>query len=210
MKLFHQKKNMNKIARIKSLEKKRKREQRRLWRKYESLKRRTEELKKEKKENEEKGEATRQTIQKQKRTVQKLYHRLDCMRADYGNKCVNEVVNAKPQYVTIEDLNVSGMTKNKHLSKAIAAQKFSEFREKREKKCNDVGIEVMVVDRCYPSSKMCHCCGKSKKALKLSNRTYICECGYKEDRDYNASLNLRDAKTYKTSHGYTPTVAKYS
>ena len=191
------KKNINKTARVKKIEKKRKREQRKLSRKYESLKIRQKELNKDKKENEKKGEATRQNIQKQQLKVQKLYHRLECIRTDYVNKSVNEVVKAKPYFITIEDLNVSGMMKNRHLSKAIAGQKFYEFRVKLEKKCNDVGIELRVVDRFYPSSRMCHCCGKIKKDLKLSDRTYICECGYKEDRDYNASLNLRDAKAYK-------------
>ncbi len=187
------KKNINKTVRIKKLEKKLKREQRKLSRKYESLKIRQ----KENEKNEEKGEATRKNIQRQKRKVQKLYHRLECIRTDYVNKSVKEVVKAKPYFITIEDLNVSGMMKNKHLSKAIAEQKFYEFRIKLLKKCNEAGIELRIVDRFYPSSRMCHNCGKIKKDLKLSDRTYICECGYKADRDYNASLNLRDAKAYK-------------
>ena len=103
----------------------------------------------------------------------------------------------KPSYITIEDLNVKGMMKNRHLSKAVASQKFSEFRTKLEAKCKELGIELRVVDRWYPSSKLCHECGRMKKDLKLSDREYICECGYHADRDYNASLNLRDAKTYK-------------
>lgn len=82
-------------------------------------------------------------------------------------------MKTKPSYITIEDLNVSGMMKNKHLSKAVASQKF------------------------YESSKLCHECGCIRKDLKLSDREYICECGYHADRDYNASLNLRDATTYK-------------
>ena len=89
------------------------------------------------------------------------------------------------------------MMKNRHLSKAVAGQKFYEFRVKLQKKCKDAGIEVRVVDRFYPSSRRCHCCGKVKKDLKLSDRIYRCECGYQEDRDYNASLNLRDAETYR-------------
>lgn len=87
--------------------------------------------------------------------------------------------------------------KNKHLSKAVAQQRFFEFRNKLIYKCKENNIELRIVDRWYPSSKLCHNCGHNKKDLKLSDRTYICsECSYIEDRDINASLNLRDAKAY--------------
>ena len=89
------------------------------------------------------------------------------------------------------------MMKNKHLSKAVAGQKFFEFRNKLTIKCNVLGIELRVVDRFYPSSKLCYNCGSIKKDLKLKDRIYKCDCGYIEDRDYNASLNLRDCSTYK-------------
>lgn len=182
-------KNINKTKTVKKLEKKLKREQRKLSRKYESLKLRNKE--------EKGGTATRQNIQKQIVKVQILHQRLANIRNDYINKVVSNVVKTKPQYITIEDLNVSGMMKNKHLSKAIAQQKFYEFRNKLTNKCNVLGIELRVVDRFYPSSKLCHCCGQIKKDLKLKDRTYKCDCGYIEDRDYNASLNLRDSKIYK-------------
>ena len=182
------KKNINKTARVKKLEKRLKREQRCLSRKYEDLKKRNKKRK---------GGATRQNIQKQVLKVQKLHHRIECVRTDYMNKCINEIVKTKPSYITIEDLNVKGMMKNKHLSKAVASQKFYEFRTKLEAKCKELGIELRIVDRWYPSSKLCHECGCIKKDLKLSDREYICECGYHADRDFNASLNLRDAKTYK-------------
>ena len=146
-----------------------------------------------------KGEATRQNIQKQVLKVQKLHHRIDNIRTDYINKTIAEIVKTKPSYITIEDLNVKGMMKNRHLSKAVASQKFYEFRTKLEKQCKESGIELRVVDRFYPSSKLCHCCGFIKQDLKLSDRIYKCDCGYKCDRDFNASLNLRDAKTYKTA-----------
>ncbi|XME04019.1 RNA-guided endonuclease InsQ/TnpB family protein [Lachnospiraceae bacterium C1.1] len=175
-------KNINKSARLKKLEKQLRREQRCLSRKYENLK---------------KGESTqRANIQKQKLKVQKLHHKLDNIRTDYINKTIAEIVKTKPSYITIEDLNVSGMMKNRHLSKAVASQKFYEFRIKLKSKCDDNGIELRIVDRWYPSSKMCHCCGNIKKDLKLSDRVYRCGCGYVEDRDFNASLNLRDAVTY--------------
>ena len=182
------KKNINKTTRLKKLEKQLKREQRCLSRKYEDLK---------KHNKTKKGEATRQNIQKQVLKVQKLHHRIDNIRTDYVNKCINEIVKTKPSYITIEDLNVKGMMKNRHLSKAIASQKFYEFGTKLEAKCKEMGIELRIVERWYPSSKLCHECGCVKKDLKLSDREYICECGYRADRDFNASLNLRDAKTYK-------------
>ena len=181
-------KNINKTQRVKKLEKKLLREQRKLSRKYESLKLRN---------KKEKGDATRQNIQKQIVKVQILHQKLTNIRTDYINKVVSSVVRNKPQYITIEDLNVKGMMKNKHLSKAVAQQKFYEFRIKLTNKCNALGIELRIVDRFYPSSKLCNSCGSIKKDLKLKDRIYKCECGYVEDRDYNASLNLRDAKIYK-------------
>ena len=178
-------KNINKSAKIKKLEKQLIREQRSLSRKYENLK---------------KGESTQKTnIQKQRLKVQKLYHRIDNIRTDYINKTIAEIVKTKPSYVTIEDLNVSGMMKNKHLSKAVASQKFFEFRTKLQAKCNENGIVLRVVDRWFPSSKTCHCCKNIKKDLKLSDRIFKCDCGYIEDRDFNAALNLRDAMTYEVA-----------
>ena len=144
-----------------------------------------------------KGGATRQNIQKQVLKVQRIHHRIDNIRTDYINKCINEIVKTKPSYIAIEDLNVKGMMKNKHLSNAVASQKFYEFRMKLEVKCKELGIELRIIDRWYPSSKLCHECGSIKKDLKLSDRKYNCECGYHVDRDFNASLNLRDALTYK-------------
>ena len=175
-------KNINKSARLKKLEKQLHREQRCLSRKYENLK---------------KGGVTqRANIQKQKLKVQKLHQKMENIRADYINKTIAEIVKTKPSYITIEDLNVKGMMKNRYLSKAVASQKFYEFRTKLKNKCDENGIELRVVDKMYPSSKLCHCCGAIKKDLKLSDRIYKCDCGYMADRDYNASLNLRDAITY--------------
>ena len=175
--------NINKSAGLKKLEKQLIREQRSLSRKYENLK---------------KGESTqRANIQKQKLKVQKLHHKMDNIRTDYINKTIAEIVKTKPSYITIEDLNVKGMMKNRCLSKAVASQKFYEFRTRLKAKCDENGIELRVADRFYPSSKTCHHCGSVKKNLKLSDRIYRCECGYVADRDFNAALNLKDAKTYK-------------
>lgn len=180
------KQNINQTKTIRKLRKQLKRKQRCLSRKYEDLKKRKK-----------KGEATRQNIQKQKLKVQKLHQRIANIRTNYINQCVNELVKTKPAFITIEDLNISGMMKNRHLSKAIASQKFYEFRVKLEAKCKENGIELRIADRFYPSSKMCHHCGFVKKNLKLSDRIYRCTCGYIEDRDVNASLNLRDAIVYR-------------
>ena len=151
-------------------------------------------------ENSKKGESTqRANIQKQKIKVQKLYQKIDNIRTDYINKTIAEIVKTKPSFITIEDLNVKGMMKNRHLSKAVASQKFYEFRIKLQAKCNENGIELRVVDRWYPSSKTCHCCKNIKKDLRLSDRIFKCDCGYIEDRDLNAALNLRDAMTYEVA-----------
>ena len=175
--------NINKSAGLKKLEKQLIREQRSLSRKYENLK---------------KGESTkRANIQKQKLKVQKLHHKMDNIRTDYINKTIAEIVKTKPSYITIEDLNVKGMMKNRCLSKAVASQKFYEFRTRLKAKCDENGIELRVADRFYPSSKTCHHCGSVRKNLKLSDRIYRCECGYVADRDLNAALNLKDAKTYR-------------
>ena len=175
--------NINKSAGLKKLEKQLIREQRSLSRKYESLK---------------KGESTqRANIQKQRLKVQKLHHKMDNIRTDYINKTIAEIVKTKPSYITIEDLNVKGMMKNRCLSKAVASQKFYEFRTRLKAKCDENGIELRVADRFYPSSKTCHHCGSVRKNLKLSDRIYRCECGYVADRDLNAALNLKDAKTYR-------------
>ena len=177
-------KNINKTEKIRKIEKKLKREQKKLSKKYENLKKKG-------------GTATKSNIKKQIVKVQKLHHKLDNIRTDYVNKTISNIINQKPKFITIEDLNVKGMMKNKHLSKAVTNQKFYEFRSKLTNKCNALGIELRIVDRFYPSSKLCHLCGSMKKDLKLKDRIYKCNCGYIEDRDYNASLNLRDCLTYK-------------
>ncbi len=182
-------KNINKTSIVKKLEKKLKREQRKLSRKYESLKIRNKKIKE--------GSATRQNINKQVTKVQKIHQRLTNIRTDYINKTIYKLIEQKPSYITIEDLNVSGMMKNKHLSKAIANQKFFEFKEKLTAKCKENNIELRIVDRFYPSSKTCSNCGFINKELKLKDRVYKCDCGLYMDRDLNASINLKNAKKYK-------------
>ncbi len=183
--------NINKSVHIRKLEKSLKRQQTKLSRKYESLKKLPNNLK---------GEATRQNIRKQILKVQKLHHKLDCIRTDNSNKVISELVKTKPMWMTLENLNIRGMMKNRHLSKAIAQQKFFDFRTKLTEKCKEYGIELRIADRFYPSSKLCHQCGCIKSDLKLSDRIYLCSaCGYTADRDLNASLNLRDCQIYQVA-----------
>jgi putative transposase len=187
-------KNINKTKKVKRLEKKLKREQRKLSRKYESLKLRNKNIKKEG------GIVTRQNIQKQVAKVQKLHQTITNIRDNYISQVINTVVKTKPQYITIEDLNVKGMMKNKHLARVVSQQKFYQFRIKLTYKCMVNNIELRVVDRFYPSSKLCSECESIKKDLKLSDREYVCPtCGCIIDRDKNASINLANAKIYKVA-----------
>ena len=179
-------KNINKTIKIKKLKKKLKREQRKMSRSIEYSKSKKIKLKELKNFN------------KKKLKVQKIFYRLNCIRDDYNNKMVNEITRAKLKYITIEDLKVSNMIKNKHLSKAIQEQNFYSIRTKLINKCKERNIELRLVDTFYPSSKTCSCCGSVKKDLKLNDRIYkCCNCGLEIDRDYNASINLEKAKVYK-------------
>ena len=137
-------------------------------------------------------------FQKQKLVIAKLFFRLNCIRNDYTNKVINMLTKTKLKYITIEDLKVSNMIKNKHLSKAISQQKFYEFRTKLLNKCKENNIELRIVSTFYPSSKLCSNCGHKKQDLKLKDRIYKCSCcGIEMDRDFNASLNLKNAENYK-------------
>jgi transposase, IS605 orfB family len=177
-------KNINKSKIVRNTEKRLKREQKRFSKKY---------------ENKKKGVATLdRNIHKKISKIQKIYYRLSCIRTDYINKIVNEVVKTKPQFITIENLNITGMMKNRHLSKAISNQKFYEFRTKLINKAKRLNIEIRLADTFYPSSKLCSCCGNIKHDLKLKDRIYKCNyCNLEIDRDYNASLNLMKCQNYK-------------
>ena len=161
------------------------REQKALSRKYKA-----------KKKNKKEG-ATHKNIEKPKLRVQKIYQRIANTRNDYQNKVIAEIIKREPSFITIEDLNVRGMMKNRHLSRAIANQGFSQFVSKLKYKCYLNGIELRQVGRFYPSSKTCCLCGQIKNDLKLSDRVYRCDCGNIIDRDYNASINLKNAGEYK-------------
>ena len=171
-------KNINKTKRVKKLEKRKRRLQRYISRKYEKNK---------------KGGSYCKTsnIIKSEKELLKLNHRLTNIRQNYLNQITAEIVKAKPSFICIEDLNIKGMMKNKHLSQAVQQQGFGEFRRQIEYKSSWNNIPVIIADRFFPSSKLCICCGAIKKDLKLSDRIYKCECGNVIDRDYQAALNLK-------------------
>ena len=170
--------NINKTQTVKKLEKRRGRVQRSISRKYEK--------------NKEGGSYCKtKNIIKSEKLLLKVNHRLTNIRKNYLHQTTSEIVNRKPRFICIEDLNVRGMMKNRHLSKAVQDQGFFEFRKQLEYKCNARGIRLITADRFYPSSKLCSCCGAIKKDLKLSDRVYKCVCGNVMDRDLQAALNLR-------------------
>ena len=171
-------KNINKRNEVKKLEKKKRRLQRSISRSYEKNKKGKEYCK------------TNNVIKKEKLLL-KLYHRLTNIRQNYLHQTTSEIVKREPSFICIEDLNVSGMMKNRHLSKAVQEQCFYEFRRQIEYKSVWNNIPVIIADRFFPSSKLCSCCGTIKKDLKLSDRIYKCECGNVIDRDYQAALNLK-------------------
>ncbi len=181
--------NVNKTKKVKSLTKRLKRHQRSLSRKFQA-----------KKKRKEKNKASA-NIDKNTLRIQVYHRRLRNIRTEYVRQCVNSLVKANnlPSYVSIEDLNVSGMMKNRHLSKAIQQQMLYYFRSYLTDRCKKYGVELRTIDRFYPSSKMCHECGVIKSDLKLSDRTYKCECGNIIDRDYQASINIRDCGSYKVA-----------
>lgn len=134
--------------------------------------------------------------EKTKYELEKTYCRIHNIRSNYLNAVISRILITHPRYIAIEDLDVSEMIKERVFSRSISRQMFYEFRERLIKKCAKEGIEVRIVDRWFPSSKRCHNCGRVKKRLLLNEREFICECGYRADRDLNAGLNLRDADEY--------------
>lgn len=137
----------------------------------------------------------RKNIQKQNHIIQNLYRKLKNIRTNYIHQVTTEIVKTKPSKIVLEDLNIKGLMKNKHTAKSIADSKWYEFRRQILYKAELYGIEVVLANRFYPSSKTCSCCGNYKKDLKLNDRTYVCgECGLKIDRDINAAINLANYK----------------
>ena len=170
--------NINKSQKVKKLEKRKCRLQRSISRKYEKNK---------------KGECYCKTsnIIKREKELLRLNHRLTNIRQNHLHQTTSEIVKREPSFIVLEDLNVSGMMKNKHLSKAVQQQGFYQFRRQIEYKSEWNNIPVIIADRFFPSSKLCSCCGNIKKDLKLSDRIYHCQCGNVIDRDFQAALNLK-------------------
>ena len=173
-------KNINKSKKVRKLKKKKRRLQRRISKKYSKNK---------------KGECyckTRNIIKSEKKLL-KIAHKLTNIRHNYIHQITTEIVNRKPKFIVLEDLNVKGMMKNKHLAKAVQEQCFYKFYRQIQYKSEWHNIKFITADRFYPSSKLCSCCGYVKKDLKLSDRIYICpECGNIIDRDFQASVNLKN------------------
>ncbi|MCU9807674.1 transposase [Paraclostridium sp. AKS46] len=171
-------KNINKISKVRKLKKKLKRLQRQVSRKYEENKCGNKFVK-------------TNNIIKLEKQIKLLYRKLSNIRKNHIHQATNKIIKLYPYKVVMEDLNVSGMMKNKHLSKAIAEQCFYEFIRQMKYKCEFNKIEFIQADRFFPSSKKCSCCGEIKQNLKLKDRVYKCDkCGFKLDRDKNASINL--------------------
>lgn len=174
-------KNINKTKAVKQLKKRLKRLQRQVSRKYEQNKEGNKFIK-------------TNNIIKLERKIKLIHRKLSNIRSNHIHQATNKIVKLRPYRIVMEDLNVSGMMKNKHLAKAIQEQCFYEFIRQMEYKCRFNGIEFVQVDRFFPSSKMCSNCGSIKKDLKLKDRVYKCSCGLEIDRDKNASINLANYK----------------
>ena len=139
-------------------------------------------------------------IKELKDQIKRLYFHISNIQRDYIHQTTHALVSLLPCKVTMEDLNVKGMMKNRHLSRAVAEQCFYELLRQMEYKCEWNGIEFVKADRYYPSSKTCSCCGSYLKDLKLKDRTYNCPvCGLKIDRDYNAAINLMNYKVQSST-----------
>lgn len=175
--------NINKSRTIKRATKTLKRLQRRASHQYEKMKKKEGNIRYEKSAN----------LLKLEKKILKTYKRISNIRDNYIHQITIALVKTKPEYIVIEDLNVSGMMKNRHLSKAVMNQKFYEFRRILTYKCSLYGIPLFIADHFYPSSKTCSRCGHIKKDLKLNERVYRCpKCGLEIDRDLNAAINLRE------------------
>lgn len=170
--------NINKSKKIRMYEKQIKHTQRSISRKYEANKQGNKYVK-------------TKNIEKEEEKLRKLYARISNIRNNYIHQSTHEIVSLLPKKIIMEDLNVAGMMRNRHLSKAIKDQCLHEWIRQIKYKSEWMGIEFIQVDRFFPSSKTCHSCGCINHNLKLKDRTFVCpDCGYTEDRDYNAALNL--------------------
>lgn len=181
------KRNINKDKDVKRLEKKLKREQRKLSRKLEAN---IEKYNKARKPIYKKPLKDKKNIQKQNQVIRNLHKKINDIRTNHLHQCSNEIVKTKPSQIVMEHLNVRGMMKNKHLAKSIAAQKLYEFKRQMKYKCERYNISFVEANKWFPSSKTCSSCGFVKKDLG-SNKIYKCDkCSLIIDRDINAAINL--------------------
>ena len=181
------KKNINKSKQVRRLEKKMKREQRKLSRKMEAnIKSYT----KNRKPIYKTPLKEMKNIQKQNQVIRNLHKKLNDIRSNHLHQTSSDIVKTKPYRIVMETLNIKGMMKNRHLSKAIAQQGLYEFKRQIQYKCKKYGIEFVEADKWFPSSKTCSCCGQIKSDLKLKDRVFVCQCGFTMDRDLNAAINL--------------------
>ena len=195
--------DIEKTKRVRFLEKKLRRERRRLSRMWEANVKDKQYYSSGKKKGQLRSFSYKRLLrecanyQKQRKVVQGILLSLDNIRLNAQRRQVAEWVRAKPEYIAIEDLNVKGMLKNRHLAKAVSKRNFYRLRLLLTQKCAENSIQLRIVNRWYPSSRTCHNCGCYKDDLKLSDRVFVCpECGVKLDRDYNAAMNLRDTNNY--------------
>ena len=195
--------SINKSKQVKKLEKKLKQKQRALSRKYENnminkVYYKTGKKKGHLKDYEwERPLHECKNLNKNQRLVNKLYERITRIRTDYNQKALQSILKQKPSFIVIEDLNIKGLMKNKHLSKAISNAQWYMSRLFLINQCEKLGIELRLVPRFYPSSKLCSCCGYKNTELKLKERTWTCpKCSVVHDRDKNASLNLEECQNY--------------
>lgn len=177
--------NINHSRQVKILERRKRILQRRISRKYELNKNGNKYIK-------------TNNIKREERKLRLIYRKLANIRENNLHRICNKVMSFKPKRIMLEDLNVKGMMRNRCLAKAIQEQLFYRTRQLLTEKAKNDFIQVGVVDRFYPSSMRCSRCGYIHKKLKLSDRTFICpNCGLVIDRDYNASINIRDCNDYK-------------
>ena len=176
-------KNINKTEKIKKLKRKLKVKQKQLSKKILIVK----------KEN--KSLSNCKNFLKLKNQIILIHRKLKNIRLNYLHQITSEIVKTKPSKIVIEDLDVSRMLKNKHLSEKILEQNFYKFREILAYKCKLNNIELVIANKFYPSSKTCSCCGHIKQDLKLKDRVFKCPtCGFEIDRDLNAAINLSNYK----------------
>lgn len=136
-------------------------------------------------------------IIKLEQQIKLIYRSIKNIRINHIRKFVSELVKKQPRYIAIEDLNVKGMMKNRHLAKDVANCSFYTIKEHLIRKAKERGILVRLIDRFYPSSRLCSTCGSYKPDLKLSQRVYhCCNCGVRLDRDFNASINIANTNEY--------------